>query len=120
MELKDQIRIAREAVGLSQAQLATKLDVSRQSIIWWEEGTHRPKTTRLRQLEEALNVRLDLAERGDATPLENGHKSPSIDPEILRLAVAISRLPRSQRDAITTLAFIGEKGALGKPSKRQR
>ena len=114
MEIKDQIRIAREAKGLSQALLAERLGVSRQSIIWWEDGVHRPKTNRVKSLEEALEVRLDLAERGNATPLqkEKGGPSLSVDPEILRLAVAIGRLPRAQRDAITTLAFIGEKEML--------
>ena len=108
MEMKDQIRIAREAAGLSQIELAAKLGLSRQSVVWWEEGSHRPKTGRIRPLEEALNVRFDLAERGSAQPLDGKKNSLSVDPEILRLAVAIGRLPRKQRDALTTLAFIGE------------
>ena len=112
MEIKDQIRIAREAAGLSQIQLAEILGISRQSIIWWEEGTHRPKSARVRALEEALNVRLDLAERGSATPLDIEQKSLSVDPEVLRLAVAISRLPLAQQEAIRTLALMGEKIAL--------
>ena len=114
MELKDQIRIAREAKGLSQSQLAERLGISRQSIVWWEDGVHRPKTNRVRSLEEALEVRLDLAERGNATPLPLRPEGPSlsVNPEMLRLAVAIGRLPRAQRDAIVTLAFIGQDKAL--------
>lgn len=113
MELKDQIRIARGAAGMTQPDLASKLKVSKQTIIWWETGEHRPKTGRIRELETILNVRLDLSERGDATPLDSSKKSLSVDPECLRLAVAIGRLPLKQREAITTLALIGEKAALG-------
>ena len=118
MELKDQIRIARGALGVSQTELATKLGISKQTIVWWETGEHRPKTGRIRELENVLNVRLDLSERGSATPLsaEAGKKSLSVDPESLRLAVAIGRLPEKQKNAITTLVFIGESHALGASS----
>lgn len=117
MELKDQIRIAREAAGLTQTELAQKLGVSKQSIIWWEDGEHRPKILRVRRIEEALNVHLDLSERDGATFLDKDKKSLSVDPEILRLAVAIGRLPRRQRDAIETLAFMGESKMLGTKSQ---
>lgn len=119
MELCDQIRIARGAAGLSQSELATVLKISKQTIIWWETGIHRPKTTRIRALEKALNVRLDLSERGNATPLDvSTERSLAVDPEILRLAVAIGRLPLAQREAISTLAFMGEKAAIGHKSNQ--
>lgn len=113
MELKDQIRIARCAAGMDQKDLADKLGISRQAVLWWESGEHRPKVRRVHELEAALNVRLDLSENGNAAPLDSNKKSLSVDPECLRLAVAIGRLPMEQRKAITTLALIGEKAALG-------
>lgn len=119
MELKDQIRIAREAAGLTKEELAGKLNVSKQSITWWEDGEHRPKILRIRKIEEVLNVHLDLSERGSATALDSDKKSLSVDPEILRLAVAIGRLPRKQRDAIETLAFMGESKMLGTLSQSE-
>jgi transcriptional regulator with XRE-family HTH domain len=120
MEMKDQIRIAREAAGLSPQELADKLGVSRQTILWWECGEHRPKTGRIRELEECLNVRLDLAERGNATPLNKVKGSLSVDPDILRLAVAIGRLPARHREALATLAHIGESKMLGNSSQPEK
>jgi len=113
MEIKDQIRIARIATGLSQKELAEKLGVSRQTIVWWEDGDHRPKTGRIREIEEALNVRLDLAERGNATPLHKQKASLSVDPEIMRIAIAIGRLPALHREALVTLINIGEDRVIG-------
>ncbi len=112
MELKDQIRIAREAMGLSIEQLARELEVSRAAIYYWEDGENAPKNNHLRLLEKVLKVRFDTTGIGDAIPFDKVNLNPSLKPEVVRLAVAISRLPRAQRDAIETLAFMGEKQAL--------
>lgn len=117
MELKDQIRIAREAAGLSRPELATRLGVSKQSIVWWEDGEHRPKMARVSQIEDVLNVRFDLTERGNAKPAEGEKVSLSVDPEIMRVAVALGRLPKAQLEALKTLIFFGENQALQSSSK---
>ena len=118
MELKDQIRIAREAAGLSQNEIAERLGVSKQSIIWWEKGEHRPKMIRVKQIEDALNVRFDLTERGNAKPPSTGERvSPLVDPENMRIAVALSRLPKAHRDAIKTLIQLGEEKVLKNSAK---
>ena len=114
MQLKDQIRIAREAAGLTQVALAKRLGISRQSIVWWEEGTHRPKSARVMQIENVLNIRLDIAERGNAMPLDKNNVALSADPDMLRLAVAIGRLPKAHREAIESLIYIGEATTIGK------
>lgn len=115
MELMDQIRIAREAAGLSQTELGGRLGISKQSIIWWEKGEHRPKMERIRALEEVLHVRLDLSERGLAKPMDCNGRVPSLaaDPEMHRLAVAIGMLPQDYREAIITLIKAGQERALG-------
>ena len=113
MELKDQIRLAREAAGFTQAELANRLGLSKQSITWWEAGDHRPKSDRIRQIEDVLNVHLDLGERGNATPLDEDKKSLAVDPVMMRLASAIQRLPRAHRDAIIALTFMSESKQLG-------
>ena len=117
MELKDQIRIAREAAGLSRPELADRLGVSKQSIVWWEEGEHRPKMARISQIEDALNVRFDLTERGNAKPVVGETVSLAVDPETMRMAVALGRLPKAHRDAIKTLILLGEEKALKNPAK---
>ena len=117
MELKDQIRIAREAAGLTRPELADRLGVSKQSVVWWEDGEHRPKMVRIRQIEDVLLVRFDLTERDNAKPIDGEKVSLSVDPEMMRIAVALGRLPKAYRDAIKTLVFLGETRVLKEPSK---
>ena len=117
MELKDQIRIAREAAGLSRIELADRLGINKQSIAWWEEGEHRPKMARISHIEDALNVRFDLTERGSAKPVVGETVSLAVDPETMRMAVALGRLPKAHRDAIKTLILLGEEKALKNSAK---
>lgn len=120
MDIKDQIRICREAAGLTRVEFAAKLNppVSEQAVIWWETGEHRPRMNRIQDINRVLGVRLDVSEQGEATaPSSSGVTSIGVDPEYLRLAVAIGRLPKEQREAIITLVRIGETTALGKTAK---
>lgn len=101
MELKDQIRIAREALGLDQPQLAELVGVSKQAIIWWETGENVPRIQRLRKLEEVLNIKLNAT--GNTEVDGSLPNLPGVRPEDLSIAVAISRLPKSYRDALITM-----------------
>lgn len=121
MELKDQIRVARQAMGLDQWQFAEQLHISRQTVVWWEDGVHRPKMARVKEIEGVLKVRLDLSERGSFKPLLDGQKSsPAVDPEMLKLALDISMLPKAQREAIITLVQANKNFVLSSPKDSQR
>ena len=52
----DLIRKLREAVGLSQQELATAAGVSRSAVSLWESGQTQPATNRLDRLFDALNL----------------------------------------------------------------
>ena len=52
----DTIKKLRTNVGLSQSQLAKKMDVSRSAISMWELGTRLPDVAMLDRLAECLNV----------------------------------------------------------------
>jgi transcriptional regulator with XRE-family HTH domain len=112
MELKDQIRVARESVGFDQAKLAALVGVSKQAVIWWESGENVPRSQRLRSLEEVLKVKLNVTGGSDdgALPTIQGLK-----PEHVTLAVMISRLPKDRRDALITIV----KGLSGPDRKLQ-
>lgn len=101
MELKDQIRIARESAGLSLDGLAAAMGVSRQACIWWEEGRSTPRLPKLKQLEQVLGTKLD------ATGLRSTELRPDamerLEPQAVSLAIAIMRLPASLREAVSTL-----------------
>lgn len=53
------IRELREAQGLTQVQLAAKVNVTPSTIYTWEAGRKQPTATRLRALATALGVLMD-------------------------------------------------------------
>lgn len=59
MTLADKIKVARLTAGLSQAQLAEKLYVSRSAIAKWENGHGKPDLDNLKQLALTLQVTVD-------------------------------------------------------------
>ena len=50
------IRYKRQAMGLSQEQLAERLEVSRQAVAKWESGKGFPSAERLLHLGQALDI----------------------------------------------------------------
>lgn len=55
-ELGKAIRAARNRTKMSQKALGKQLGVTRQRIITWEQGKHRPRERYRRALEVALDV----------------------------------------------------------------
>lgn len=56
MSISETIKTAREDLGLTQEDLAERLDVSRQAVSKWELGASAPSPENLRVLEEVLGV----------------------------------------------------------------
>lgn len=56
MTVGERIRTIRTDKGLTQRDLAARLDVSQQSVMQWENGIRHPKTDTLKRIAEALNV----------------------------------------------------------------
>ena len=50
MTLCEKLTQARKAAGLTQADVAARLDVSRQAVSRWEGGQSKPSTERLLEL----------------------------------------------------------------------
>lgn len=63
--LGDEIRQAREALGLTQAQLAERVGVARETVGNWETGTSTPRN-KLGRLREVLSAPLGAATVGTA------------------------------------------------------
>lgn len=57
-QLGDRIRSARERAGLTQAELAAKVGVARETVGNWETGVSSPRN-KLAKLHEVLGERLD-------------------------------------------------------------
>lgn len=75
MKLHEKLYQLRKEKGLTQAELAERLEVSRQSVSNWEVGTTTPSTKRLRDLSQLYGVPLDYLL--DENSLEKQGESPS-------------------------------------------
>lgn len=56
MTIGERIRAARLKVGITQEELATKLNITYQSIGQWERGKRTPKPETLKRIADALGV----------------------------------------------------------------
>lgn len=70
MELKEKLAVLREKQGLSQGEIAKKINVSRQTVYKWERGTAVPSTENLILLGELYGISLDELANGDLWPEE--------------------------------------------------
>jgi len=50
------LKSAREAAGISQEQLARKIDVAVYTVSKWEQGAHEPPLAMIRKAAEALGT----------------------------------------------------------------
>ena len=64
MNLGERIVSLRQQRGISQADLAKGLDVSRQAVSKWEKGQSSPDTMKLIQLAEFLDVEVEYLATG--------------------------------------------------------
>lgn len=60
MLLNENIRILRESIGLSQVDLAKKLNVSKQCVSNWENDNVQPSIEMLIKLSDFFNVSTDF------------------------------------------------------------
>jgi transcriptional regulator with XRE-family HTH domain len=73
-ELGRQIKQERESAGLTQAELATQLDVSRQMISRYEAGQDAPAVDVLVEMARILDIQFQV--KGILVKFEQGSKRP--------------------------------------------
>lgn len=71
MALSEKLYTLRKKSGLSQEQLAERLNVSRQAISKWESGASTPESDKLIAISRYFNVSLDSLMREDDGPIED-------------------------------------------------
>lgn len=76
MTLGERISARRAALGWSQADLAERLDVSRQSVSKWETDASVPDLDKLVKLCDAFGVTLDQLVRGEEFSSSSGNVPP--------------------------------------------
>ena len=85
MRVAEIIRTAREGLGLTQEDLAEKMDVSRQAVSKWELGASLPTAENLDRLSELLGVTFPPEE--DGAPPEADKPSSSVPWKAIALAL---------------------------------
>ena len=103
MELTERLAQARKARGLSQADAAERLNVSRQAISRWETGVGTPSLDSLIQMSQLYGVSLnELVYGAEAAQPREEVTEPETQPE----GPAV-RVPRRRRTALlaAVLAF---------------
>ncbi len=73
----DRLVRAREAAGISQAELAHRIGVKLQTLRNWEEDRAEPRANRLQMLAGMLNVPMVWLMSGQGTPPETEGPTPS-------------------------------------------
>ena len=75
MKLSDKILSLRKQSGLSQEELAEKLNVSRQAVSRWEVGSAQPDASNVLQLSKLFGVTADYLLNDD---YESDHDVPAV------------------------------------------
>ncbi len=79
MTLGEMIKAKREASGMTQQELASRLFVSRQTVCRWENGTRCPDIIMLKRIAIVLDIPLDELVSGDVASEYVPDKESSLD-----------------------------------------
>lgn len=107
----DRLALAREAMGLGQAQLAHRLGIKLQTLRNWEEDRSEPRANRLQMLAGLLNVSMVWLMSGQGRPPSAGEGRPdaeacladlrSLRVEQARMLERMARLERRLRAVLS-------------------
>lgn len=123
MNRPEQIREARERLGLTQEALAEQLDVSRQAVSKWEMGNSEPSPENLQALSRVLGAEFSDAPETLPARQKNPWKALSLAlgclllAALLALAVSSGRAPDASISDGTTQAPPDEPDTLSGPSQ---
>lgn len=73
MNLGENLQILRKSKGMSQEELAEKLDVSRQAVSKWETGETSPETEKIILICDIFNCTMDTLVKGKITDSDNSN-----------------------------------------------
>lgn len=115
MDISNQIKTRREAMGLSQEQLAEKLYVTRQTISNWERDKTYPDVQSLLMLSILFDTSIDTLVKGDVTVMEEAveRDRKRMGTRMLWLAVLMLALLAAAFALILSPAFAWMEGAWG-------
>ena len=105
--LSENIRAVRKSKGLSQEELAVKLNVVRQTISKWEQGLSVPDSNMLISLSEALDTPVSVLLGENVEQAEvNDLKVISEKLEIINLQLTLSRKAKRKKLTVFFSLFV--------------
>lgn len=99
MAFGDRLREWREAAGLTQADLARRLNLAQQTISEWEQGRAAPRRSRAADVAKLLNV----DESEFLRSLADVPLSVDADPDVARLVAKVDRLGKRDRRIVENI-----------------
>lgn len=103
MEFYEKLTFARKAKGFSQEDLAERLDISRQAISKWENGTAQPEMLNIIKLCEVLEITPNELFGYESVPAEIPKKSEDPGTKRIRAIIIIFVIAAA---ALVNIAFI--------------
>ena len=93
----DRVVAAREAMGISQAQLAHRLGIKSQTLQNWEEDRSEPRANKLQMLAGVLNVSIIWLMSGEGEGIRNRAETPAAG-EVNALVAELRELRKLQTE----------------------
>lgn len=88
----DRVAAAREALGLSQVELARKLGVKLRTVTGWENDVSEPRANKLQMLAGILNVSVMWLLTGAGDGLDAPHEETPLESDVHDILTDIRRL----------------------------
>lgn len=89
MEFYERLAFARKAKGFSQEDLASRMDISRQAVSKWENGTAQPEMSNIIKLCEVLEITPNELFGYEAVPAAVPPKNESTEAKRLRFIIIV-------------------------------
>ncbi|MBV0912552.1 helix-turn-helix domain-containing protein [Anianabacter salinae] len=88
----DRVAAAREAVGMSQADLAKRLGVKLKTVTGWEEDLAEPRANKLQMLSGVLNVSMVWLLSGEGDGVAAPDEAAVLDVDVTALLTEIRQI----------------------------
>ncbi|MEY2434339.1 MAG: helix-turn-helix protein [Acidimicrobiaceae bacterium] len=116
MLLHEELRTRRVELHISQAELATRLQVSQQTISRWESGATSPGPRRIAELADALGLNLSALLRSAGYLLASDFAADTLRPT----AAELGRMTTSELILFIDAGWQQLRGRLATPPSRRK
>lgn len=102
----DRVAAAREALGMSEEDLARRLGIKVKTVRAWEQDLSEPRANKLQMLAGVLNVSFRWLLTGEGVGLDAPEPGPALTPEITTILTEIRTVQGQMTAAASRLAVL--------------